>query len=102
MQQSFHGRHIGLSPFSFRLTVLHIGNLLRLVFFVLYFKCRMFCSSGVLQSGVRRIVNQVVTPRIDVEIKPKVARVVCEYLGLNPDDIHPEDEEYDGKCFHVK
>ena len=62
----------------------------------------MFCSSGVLQSGVRRIVNQVVTPRIDVEIKPKVARVVCEYLGLNPDDIHPEDEEYDGKCFHVK
>ena len=57
----------------------------------------MFCSSGVLQSGVRRIVNQVVTPRIDVEIKPKVARVVCEYLGLNPDDIHPEDEEHDGK-----
>ena len=77
-------------------------------FFILVIYCVwsfsnvLFCSSGVLQSGVRRIVNQVVTPRIDVEIKPKVARVVCEYLGLNPDDIHPEDEEYDGKCFHVK
>lgn len=34
-----------------------------------------------------------------MEIKPKVARVVCEYLGLNPDDIHPEDEEYDGGIY---
>jgi len=53
------------------------------------------CSSGILQAGVKRIVNQVVTPRIETEIKPKVSQAVCEVLGLNADDLNSQDESRD-------
>lgn len=40
---------------------------------------------------MRRLVNQVIAPKTDKEIKPKVAQVVCEYLNVNPDDILEEE-----------
>ena len=50
---------------------------------------------------MKRIVHQVVGPKIDLEFKPKVAQVVCEYLGLDPDDIHTEDDDAQGQYNNI-
>ena len=38
-----------------------------------------------LSTGIDHIVNQVVNPRISTELKPDIDKVVCEYLGYDPE-----------------
>ena len=36
-----------------------------------------------LNNGVKRIIEQVVNPKIMQSIKPKVDEIVCEHLGIS-------------------
>ena len=39
-----------------------------------------------LSSGVDHIIDQVVYPKIYQDFKPEIDRVVCEYLGIDPEE----------------
>lgn len=51
--------------------------------------------SGFLETGVDRIVNQVVNPKIEKIFQPKVAEVVYKYLGIEKPITESEHEEKD-------
>lgn len=38
-----------------------------------------------LSTGVDRVVDQVVNPKIYTDFKPQIDRVVCDHLGLDYD-----------------
>ena len=38
-----------------------------------------------LKNGIEHIINQVVDPKIKTEVKPQTDKVVCEYLGYDPE-----------------
>ena len=39
-----------------------------------------------MSSGIDRVVEQVVNPKIHRVFKPQIDRVVCEFLGIDPDE----------------
>ena len=39
-----------------------------------------------MANGIDRVVEQVVNPKIYRVFKPQIDRVVCEFLGIDPDE----------------
>ncbi|XP_013390298.1 biorientation of chromosomes in cell division protein 1-like 1 [Lingula anatina] len=54
---------------------------------------RQINQSGMLASGVERIIEQVVNPKIETVFKPEVDKVVCEFLGIDPSERRKKLEE---------
>lgn len=46
-----------------------------------------------LANGVERIIEQVVNPKIETVFKPEVDKVVCEHLGIDPEELKRKQEE---------
>ena len=47
---------------------------------------RMSGRSLMMANGIDRVVEQVVNPKIYRVFKPQIDRVVCEFLGIDPDE----------------
>lgn len=52
----------------------------------------IFCRSGYLETGVERIVDQVVNPKINTVFLPIVEDVVYKYLGMEKPKKDPQNE----------
>ncbi|XP_033757403.1 biorientation of chromosomes in cell division protein 1-like [Pecten maximus] len=46
---------------------------------------RQINQSGMLATGVERVIEQVVNPKIFHVIKPKIDEVACQHLNIDPD-----------------
>ena len=42
-----------------------------------------FYSSGMLLTGVDRIIEQVVNPKVHKDFKPVIERIICDHLGID-------------------